>query len=95
MTLAFSVIRLSILCYVCILCCQFIYIVTIVFVFLETEDFQCKDSGFEGWNYPASSGSSAISSAENFACSRLQYNTSLVDRSKEERFKLDVEVWIY
>lgn len=66
-----------------------------MFVFLETEDFQCKDSGFESWNYPASSGSSAFSSAENFACSRLQYNTSLVDRSKEERFKLDVEVGIY
>ncbi|XP_076093919.1 uncharacterized protein LOC143064740 isoform X2 [Mytilus galloprovincialis] len=59
----------------------------------ETEDFQCKDSGFESWNYPASSGSSAFSSAENFACSRLQYNTSLVDRSKEERFKLDVEMY--
>ncbi|CAC5382725.1 unnamed protein product [Mytilus coruscus] len=59
----------------------------------EAEDFQCKDSGFESWNYPASSGSSAISSAENFACSRLQYNTSLVDKSKEERFKLDVEMY--
>ena len=57
-----------------------------------TDNTWYRDSGFESWNYPASSVSSAASSIEQFECSKLNYNSTLMDKSQEERFKIDVEV---